>query len=57
MGHFGGDPIEDRLNTNAFGVDIGDGGMDHRALLTQTSRMNHDCRPKSAQSALYLVHR
>ncbi|KAJ5497288.1 hypothetical protein N7463_009275 [Penicillium fimorum] len=45
MGHFGGDPIEDRLNTNAFGVEIGNGGLYHRALFTQTSRLNHDCRP------------
>lgn len=37
MDHFGGDPIEDRLETNAFGVTIGKAGPDHRALLTQTS--------------------
>ncbi|KAL4811625.1 hypothetical protein BDW67DRAFT_190101 [Aspergillus spinulosporus] len=45
MGHLGGDPIEDRLETNAFGVAIGGQSVNHRALLTQTSRMNHDCRP------------
>lgn len=37
MGHFGGDPVEDRLDTNAFGVTIGKSDPDHRALLTQTS--------------------
>ncbi|OJJ07802.1 hypothetical protein ASPVEDRAFT_47009 [Aspergillus versicolor CBS 583.65] len=45
MGHFGGDPIEDRLDTNAFGVMLGGSEAEHRALLTQTSRLNHDCRP------------
>lgn len=37
MGHFGGDPIEDRLDTNAFGVTIGDSRIGHRVLLTQTA--------------------
>lgn len=36
MGHFGGDHLDDVLNTNAFGVDLG-GSVDHRALFPQVS--------------------
>lgn len=36
MGHFGGDHLDDVLNTNAFGVDFG-GSVDHRALFPQVS--------------------
>ncbi|KAK5988286.1 SET domain-containing 5-like protein [Cladobotryum mycophilum] len=44
MGHWGGDPIEDRLDTNSFTVTL-EKRMDHHALFTQTSRLNHACRP------------
>ena len=36
MGHFGGDPIEDRLDTNSFAVTLAK-WLDHHALFTQTS--------------------
>ncbi|GAB0138347.1 hypothetical protein EsDP_00006583 [Epichloe bromicola] len=44
MGHWGGDEIEDRLRTNSFTISLGE-PMDHHALFTQTSRLNHACRP------------
>ncbi|QPH04223.1 hypothetical protein C2857_001057 [Epichloe festucae Fl1] len=46
-GHWGdgdGDEIEDRLRTNSFIISLEE-PMDHHALFTQTSRMNHACRP------------
>ncbi|OGM49121.1 hypothetical protein ABOM_002350 [Aspergillus bombycis] len=44
MGHWGGDPIDDRLDTNSFTVTL-EKALDHHALFTQTSRLNHACRP------------
>jgi hypothetical protein len=46
MGHFGGDAIDDRIDTNSFEIDLG--GTNHYAVFPETSRINHDCRPNSA---------
>jgi hypothetical protein len=50
MGHAGEDPILDRINTNAFTANMGSyiHGDYFWALLPETSRFNHDCRPNSA---------
>lgn len=44
MGRWGGDEIEDRLRTNSFVISLEE-PMDHHALFTQMSRLNHACRP------------
>ncbi|KAF1813010.1 SET domain-containing protein [Eremomyces bilateralis CBS 781.70] len=47
-GHFGGDAIDDRLNTNSFYVELdSDRDEKHNIMLPETSRINHDCRPNS----------
>lgn len=47
MGHFNdGDPIDDRINTNAFDIEI-DGNSQY-ASLPEIAWMNHDCRPNAA---------
>ncbi|KAI1455486.1 SET domain-containing protein [Annulohypoxylon moriforme] len=40
----GGEPIEDILKTNIFGVELGF-EIPHLGLFPITSRINHDCRP------------
>ncbi|KAK3937046.1 SET domain-containing protein 5 [Diplogelasinospora grovesii] len=39
----GGDPIQDIIKTNGFGVEVE--GVPHMALFTVGSRVNHNCRP------------
>jgi hypothetical protein len=46
MGHFKGDPIEDRINTNNFDITID--GISQQALFPEIAMMNHDCRPNAA---------
>jgi hypothetical protein len=46
MGHFNGDPVEDRINTNNFDVNID--GVGQQALFPEIAMMNHDCRPNAA---------
>lgn len=46
LDHFKGDPVEDRINTNAFEISIDD-HMYH-AVLPEIAMMNHDCRPNAA---------
>jgi hypothetical protein len=46
MGHFNGDPVEDRINTNNFDVTID--GISQQALFPEIAMMNHDCRPNAA---------
>ncbi|KAH6847241.1 hypothetical protein B0I37DRAFT_341273 [Chaetomium sp. MPI-CAGE-AT-0009] len=41
----GGEPILDALRTNGFGIEID--GIQHLALFTDGSRVNHNCRPNS----------
>ncbi|KAK4192324.1 hypothetical protein QBC35DRAFT_374058 [Podospora australis] len=41
----GGHPIIDILRTNGFGVEID--GVQHTALFTDGSRVNHNCRPNA----------
>lgn len=36
-GHFGGDPIDDRLNTNSFYVELDHTGVKHNIMLPETS--------------------
>lgn len=45
-GHFGDDPYYDRLNTNAFIINIGKATGGFWAVLPESARLNHDCRPK-----------
>ncbi|KAH4926535.1 hypothetical protein HBI23_155750 [Parastagonospora nodorum] len=46
MGHFNGDPVEDRINTNNFDTTID--GVSQQALFPEIAMMNHDCRPNAA---------
>ncbi|TID19761.1 SET domain-containing protein 5 [Venturia nashicola] len=50
MGHAGENPILDRINTNAFTVNMGSFQTADFfwGVLPETSRFNHDCRPNSA---------
>ncbi|KAK3290598.1 uncharacterized protein B0H64DRAFT_367960 [Chaetomium fimeti] len=41
----GGEPILDAFRTNGFGIEID--GIQHLALFTDGSRVNHNCRPNS----------
>ncbi|KIW05732.1 uncharacterized protein PV09_03589 [Verruconis gallopava] len=52
MGHFGGDVVEDIINTNCFAVALHVGADDDEAVAAtavfpEMSRMNHDCRPNA----------
>jgi hypothetical protein len=46
LDHFKGDPVEDRVNTNAFDINIDDTGM--FAVMPEIAMLNHDCRPNAA---------
>ncbi|KAF1969980.1 SET domain-containing protein [Bimuria novae-zelandiae CBS 107.79] len=46
LGHFKGDPVEDRINTNAF--DIAIDHVQQYAVMPEIAMLNHDCRPNAA---------
>ena len=49
-GHWGGDHVDDVINTNSFAVDMWEGTKDEIAVdivLPEISRLNHDCRPNA----------
>ena len=46
MGQWGGDPYYDKVNTNAFTSYAGKSFQYYWAVYPETSRYNHDCRPK-----------
>jgi len=46
LDHFKGDPVDDRINTNAFDINVD--GVGQYALLPEIAMMNHDCRPNAA---------
>lgn len=46
LGHFKGDPVEDRINTNNFDITIDD--ISQQALFPEIAMLNHDCRPNAA---------
>lgn len=46
LDHFKGDPVDDRINTNAFEIEIN--GHGQYAVLPEIAMLNHDCRPNAA---------
>lgn len=46
LGHFKGDPVDDRINTNNFEVVVDD--ISQAALFPEIAMLNHDCRPNAA---------
>ncbi|EPE24310.1 SET [Glarea lozoyensis ATCC 20868] len=46
-GHWGGDEVEDRIITNAFGVGFGSEGKKFAVVVPEAARLNHDCRPNA----------
>ncbi|PSN59928.1 hypothetical protein BS50DRAFT_507455 [Corynespora cassiicola Philippines] len=44
--HFNGDPIDGRIDTNAFMVYVN--GVSYIAVIPESGMMNHDCRPNAA---------
>ncbi|KAF2787449.1 SET domain-containing protein [Melanomma pulvis-pyrius CBS 109.77] len=46
LDHFKGDPVDDRINTNAFEIEIN--GHTQHAVLPEIAMLNHDCRPNAA---------
>ncbi|KAF1953673.1 SET domain-containing protein [Byssothecium circinans] len=46
LDHFKGDPVDDRINTNAFDIEID--GISQYAVLPEIAMLNHDCRPNAA---------
>jgi hypothetical protein len=46
LDHFKGDPVDDRINTNAFEIEID--GVGQYAVLPEIAMLNHDCRPNAA---------
>lgn len=46
LGHFKGDSVDDRINTNNFEVEIN--GRMQQALMPEIAMINHDCRPNAA---------
>ena len=49
-GHWGGDHIDDVINTNSFAIDLWEGTEHETAInivLPEISRFNHDCRPNA----------
>jgi hypothetical protein len=46
LDHFKGDPVDDRINTNAFDVEIN--GESRHVVFPEIARLNHDCRPNAA---------
>ncbi|KAF2123244.1 hypothetical protein BDV96DRAFT_608887 [Lophiotrema nucula] len=47
LDHFKGDPVDDRINTNAFEVYLLGGQVKH-VVLPEIAMLNHDCRPNAA---------
>ncbi|KAF2423323.1 SET domain-containing protein [Tothia fuscella] len=47
MGHFGGNEHYDRISTNSFAARLGEAKDHFWAVLPETSRFNHDCRPNA----------
>jgi hypothetical protein len=59
MGHFKGDPVEDRISTNNFDTVIDE--VTQQALFPEIAMLNHDCRPNAAyfwdeESMTHYVH-
>ncbi|PVH95646.1 SET domain-containing protein [Periconia macrospinosa] len=46
LDHFKGDPVDDRINTNAFEIEID--GVSQYGVLPEIAMLNHDCRPNAA---------
>ncbi|KAF2713501.1 SET domain-containing protein [Pleomassaria siparia CBS 279.74] len=46
LDHFKGDPVDDRINTNAFEVEVS--GHTQHVVLPEIAMLNHDCRPNAA---------
>ena len=46
LDHFKGDPVDDRINTNAFEIVVDN--VDQYAVLPEIAMLNHDCRPNAA---------
>ncbi|KAF2825201.1 SET domain-containing protein [Ophiobolus disseminans] len=46
LGHFNDDPVDDRINTNNFDVNID--SIPQQALFPEIAMLNHDCRPNAA---------
>lgn len=46
LDHFKGDPVDDRINTNAFEIEIDAVGQ--YGVLPEIAMLNHDCRPNAA---------
>lgn len=46
LGHFKGDPVDGRINTNNFEVVVDD--ISQAALFPEIAMLNHDCRPNAA---------
>jgi hypothetical protein len=46
LDHFKGDPVDDRISTNNFEVEIN--GVPQQALMPEIAMLNHDCRPNAA---------
>lgn len=46
LDHFKGDPVDDRINTNAFEIEVD--GVGQYAVLPEIAMLNHDCRPNAA---------
>ncbi|KAF2654843.1 SET domain-containing protein [Lophiostoma macrostomum CBS 122681] len=46
LDHFKGDPVDDRINTNAFDISIAD--EQQHVVLPEIAMLNHDCRPNAA---------
>ncbi|MCJ1323398.1 hypothetical protein MMC10_000058 [Thelotrema lepadinum] len=49
-GHWGGDHIDDVINTNSFAIDLWEDTENETAInivLPEISRLNHDCRPNA----------
>ncbi|KAJ4344132.1 hypothetical protein N0V95_006336 [Ascochyta clinopodiicola] len=46
LDHFKGDPVDDRINTNNFEVEVDE--VSQAALFPEIAMLNHDCRPNAA---------
>ncbi|GME35382.1 hypothetical protein GTA08_BOTSDO13026 [Neofusicoccum parvum] len=44
--HTGDDPLDDRVDTNSFGIEIA--GAECWVIFPEIARLNHDCRPNGA---------
>lgn len=54
-GHFGGDEIEDRINTNAFQIELGDGDEEDDEEEEEEEDMHYIILPETAVGRLYLL--